>query len=240
MSNIRILSVEDDPIYAETIRFTVEQAGYQVIDVLADSTEALRVIESTRPDLLLLDIHISGPHNGIELANKLDPAIPIIFITSLRERSIFEQAKQTKPFAFILKPFDPLMLTNAIELAVANLAGEKKDVWKEKDVILSDSFFIKEKNVLVKVMVKDILYIKAEDKYCILHTPQKKYIIRISLKDLLAKIPSNYLQVHRSYVVDSLRISQIILEDFMLYIEGEPVPIGMSYKDQVLSQIKKL
>ena len=240
MSNIRILSVEDDPIYAETIRFTVEQAGYQIIDVLADGRDALRIIESTKPDLLLLDIQISGPYNGIELAGKLDQTIPVIFITSLRERAIFEQAKKTRPLAFILKPFDPLMLTNTIELAVADLAGEKKDVWKEKDVMLSDSFFIKEKNVLVKVMVRDILYIKSEDKYCILHTQKRKYVIRISLKDLLAKVPSNFMQVHRSYVVDTHRISQIILEDFMLYIEGEPVPIGMSYKDQVLSQIKKL
>ena len=240
MSVIRILAVEDDAIYAQTIRVTVEQAGYEIIDVIANGEEALLEIERSKPDLLLLDVRISGRYSGIELAEKVGKDVPVIFITSLREREIFERAKATRPVAFLLKPFDMLMLSNTIELAIAEFAAEKEDVWKERDIVLRDSFYIKEKKALIKVHIRDILFVMAEDKYCILHTSKRKYIIRISMTRLQSRLPANFLRVHRSYIVDLLRIDEIILEDYMLYIEENPVPIGMSYKDELLSKLEKL
>lgn len=240
MSTIRILAVEDDPIYAQTIRLTVEQAGYQIIDVIANGEEALVEIERTRPDLLLLDIKIAGRYNGLELAEKINDDIPIIFITSLRERAIFEKAKEVQPIAFLVKPFDMLMLSNTMELAISAMAGEQKDVWNDQDIVLKDSFFIKEKRALIKVSIKDALFIMVEDKYCVLHTHKRKYVIRISMNKLQDKLPSYFVRVHRSYIVDISRINKIILEDYMLYIEDHPVPIGMSYKDELFSKLEKL
>lgn len=240
MSKIKILAVEDDPIYAEIIRLTVEQAGYEILDLYENGEEALQAIESLKPDLLLLDVRVHGQYSGIEIAEKLNHKVPTIFITSLRDRDIFEQAKKTLPLAFILKPFDTQMLSNTIELAVANMAGEKKEIWRDQDIKLKDSFFIKEKNSLIKVRIQDILYIKAEDKYCILHTDLRKFTIRIPLKELLAKTPDNFIQIHRSYIIDYSRIDSISLDDFMVYIEGAPIPIGVSYKDNLLSYLDKL
>src|SRR5258708_36616224 len=123
MASIRILAVEDDPIYSETIRMIVEQSGYELAGQFANGEEALLAIKAIKPDLLLLDIHIEGALNGIQLAEKIGDGIPTMFITSLREREIFEKAKTTKPIAFILKPFDSLMLQNTIDLAVSQFDG---------------------------------------------------------------------------------------------------------------------
>lgn len=240
MANIRILAVEDDPIYAETLQLTVEKAGFEMVGILADGALALEEIERTKPDLLLLDIRIAGPFNGIELARRMTKKIPVIFISSLREREIFEGVKDFQPFAFILKPFEPLMLSNTIELAVAALAGEKKEVWDEQDIVMKDSFFIREKNALVKVSTSDILYIEAEDKYCTLFTAKKKFVVRIALKDILGKVPDNFTRIHRSYAVDIHRINRLILEDYLIYVDDRPLPLGMSYKDELLSKLKKL
>jgi DNA-binding LytR/AlgR family response regulator len=240
MANIRILAVEDDPIYSETIRMIVEQTGYELVGQYSNGEEALLAIKSIKPDLLLLDIHIEGALNGIQLAEKVGDGIPTIFITSLREKEIFEKAKSTKPVAFILKPFDSLMLQNTIELAVSQFAGEVKGAWSEKDLVAKDSFFIKEKNNLVKVPMSFIHYVEAEDKYCTLYTDEKKFVVRISLQEILSKLPENFIRTHRSIVVDANKIQSLNLDNHELQLGNRTLPIGITYKDSLLARIRKI
>lgn len=240
MANIRILFVEDDPIYSETIRMIIEQSGYELAGQYSNSDEALLAIKAIKPDLLLLDIHVEGSLNGIQLAERVGNEIPTIFITSLREKDIFEKAKSTKPLAFILKPFDSLTLQNTIDLAVSRFAGEEKETWIEKDLIVKDSFFIKEKNHLVRVPMSSIDYIEADDKYCTLHAKDKKFVLRISLQDLLSRLPDNFIRTHRSTVVDATKIQSLNLDSHELQLGSITLPIGATYKDSLLSRLKKL
>ncbi|NOS94154.1 MAG: response regulator [Cyclobacteriaceae bacterium] len=240
MANIRIVSVEDDPIYAETIQMIVEQAGYELTGQFSNGEEALLAIKAIKPDLLLLDIHIAGSLTGIELAERVAAHTPVIFITSLREREVFEKAKSTRPVAFILKPFDSLMLQNTIDLAISQFAGEAKNVLTERDIIVKDSFFIKEKSSLIKVPITSIVYIEAEDKYCTLCTSDKKFVIRISLNDLLTKLPDTFVRTHRSVVVDATKITQLNLDRQELQLGSVVLPIGTTYKEALLTRLKKI
>ena len=240
MANIRILSVEDDPIYSETIRMIIEQAGYELAGQFANGEEALLAIKAIKPDLLLLDIRIEGALNGIQLAEKIGEGIPTIFVTSLREKEIFDKAKGTKPIAFILKPFDNLMLQNTIELAVSQLAGEERGMLNKKDIVVKDSFFIKERNSLVKVPMSSIHYIEAEDKYCTLYTAEKKFVLRISLQEILSKLPENFIRTHRSIVVDASKIQRLNLDTHELLLGSMTLPIGATYKESLLSRLRKI
>lgn len=240
MANIRIVSVEDDPIYAETIQMIVEQAGYELAGQFSNGDEALLAIKAIKPDLLLLDIQIEGTLNGIELAERIASHTPVIFITSLREREIFEKAKSTRPVAFMLKPFDSLMLQNTIDLAISQVAGEAKNVMTERDVIVKDSFFIKEKGSLIKIPIASIAYIEAEDKYCTLCTNDKKLVVRISLNDLLTKLPDHFIRTHRSVVVDATKISRLNLERQELHVGTVVLPIGSTFKDTLLARLMKI
>ena len=240
MANIRIVSVEDDPIYAETIQMIVEQAGYELVGQYSNGEEALLAIKAIKPDLLLLDIHVEGALSGIEIAERVSHETSVIFITSLREREIFERAKSTRPVAFILKPFDSLMLQNTIDLAISQFAGETKNVLAERDVIVKDSFFIKEKNSLVKVPIHSINYIEAEDKYCTLCTSDKKFVVRISLNELLTKLPDHFVRTHRSVVVDATKINQLNLDRQELQLGNVVLPIGSTFKESLIARLKKL
>lgn len=240
MASIRILSVEDDPIFSETIRMIIELAGYELAGQFANGEEALLAIKAIKPDLLLLDIHIEGALNGIQLAEKIGEGIPTIFVTSVREKEIFESAKPTKPFAFILKPFDNLMLQNTIDLAVSRFAGEERAVLHDKDLVVKDSFFVKERNNLIKVPMKSIHYIEAEDKYCTLYTEEKKFVLRISLQEILSKLPENFIRTHRSIVVDASKIERLNLETHELQLGSMTLPIGTTYKDSLLSRLRKI
>lgn len=240
MSNINILAVEDDPIYAETIRYTVEQAGYNMIAIPTSGEEALKIMESQLPDLLLVDINLAGKMTGIEFAKKITKEIPIIFITSNTERGVFEEVKKLRPVTFILKPFDALMLANNVELALASTSGNKEDIWKKKDIILRDCFFVKEKKELIKVPISNIQFIQSEDKYCTLHTLERKYVVRIPLKEFAGLLPDHFVQIHRSYIVDIALIDKINLEEFSLYIGQNDLPIGMAYKNQLIASLRRI
>ena len=88
---MRIIAVEDEPIFANTIKRIVEDdLGYELVGMTDNSEEMLRFFVSMKPDLALMDIHINGSMNGIEVAKKISTSefsVPIIFITSYAERS---------------------------------------------------------------------------------------------------------------------------------------------------------
>jgi DNA-binding NtrC family response regulator len=119
----KLLIVEDEFLIANEVRSIVTQLGYAVMGVSKSAKEALKAIESEKPDLALLDINIIGNTNGIELAKTLQnkQSIKHLFITSYADDAIIEEMNQTQPVGYILKPFDERDIRVALQMAVARL-----------------------------------------------------------------------------------------------------------------------
>jgi DNA-binding LytR/AlgR family response regulator len=246
MGTIRILAVEDDPILAETLDLLVEELGYLMIAVVDNSAEALRMHKATLPDLVLMDIQIKGDLNGIEVAQKMieERSTPVIFITSLRDRDVFERAKQLGPYAFLNKPFDEVSIQNAIELAITRIAAEDPSVpaghWNH-DVVTSQELFVKVKNRLVKLDFEDVLWAEVEGKYVFIVTAEDRLELRIALKDLEARLPTGmFIRVHRNYLINIAAIKGIDLEMNQIQISDNTLPMGSSYRENVLKRLSTL
>ncbi len=86
---VKILIVEDEELYADRLEMLVEKLEYELIGIVDNSTDALKIIEKTPPDFILMDIHIQGQYDGIELAAQVQQRfdIPIIFIRAGAFRS---------------------------------------------------------------------------------------------------------------------------------------------------------
>ncbi|SEQ31683.1 LytR/AlgR family response regulator transcription factor [Neolewinella agarilytica] len=121
--SFKILIVEDEELYADQLEMLVEKLGYEHLGTVDNSADALATIENTPPDLILMDVHINGEHDGIELAGLIQEKqlIPIIFITSLQDDLTFRRASRTGPLNFLVKPFNQLQLQRTIELTVRKL-----------------------------------------------------------------------------------------------------------------------
>jgi response regulator RpfG family c-di-GMP phosphodiesterase len=119
MSDIRILVVEDESLVAKDIQNMLISLGYEVIDVVSTGEEAIRLAESTSPDLVLLDIVLKGEIDGIVAAEKIWErfAIPVVYLTAYADENTLQRAKVTEPFGYILKPFDQRELQTTIEMA---------------------------------------------------------------------------------------------------------------------------
>lgn len=118
--NISILIIEDEAVVAHDIARRVKKLGYAIAAIKHGSIEALAFLEIHTPDLILCDININGPEDGIDIAQyvQANKKTPLIFLTALSDRGTLDRAKKTLPYGYIVKPFDNHDLLTAIELAL--------------------------------------------------------------------------------------------------------------------------
>ncbi|MBF0466573.1 MAG: diguanylate cyclase [Nitrospirae bacterium] len=124
----KILVVEDVTIVAMDIKSSLESLGYHVTETVPTGQEALRSLDQTKPELVLMDIMLEGALDGIETANiiKQEFDIPVLYLTAYADEEMLNRAKITEPFGYILKPFHERELMAAIEMALYKHNMENK------------------------------------------------------------------------------------------------------------------
>ncbi|PKL67025.1 MAG: hypothetical protein CVV28_08205 [Methanobacteriales archaeon HGW-Methanobacteriales-1] len=133
MANYKILLVEDDAIEAMDIKRKLETFGYEVSYIASRGEEAVKKALKILPDLILMDITLKGKIDGIQAASNIkDIKIPLIYLTAHFDEATAQRAKITEPYAYIIKPFDPLELKYAIEIALYKKSEEKLRENEEK------------------------------------------------------------------------------------------------------------
>jgi CheY-like chemotaxis protein/two-component sensor histidine kinase len=116
----RVLVVEDGLIVAEDTRRRLEALGYSVVAVVSSGEAAIQAATQHRPDLVLMDVHLHGPMDGIQAADVIRRTlnIPVVFATAYSDDQTLQRAKAARPFGFIVKPLHPRELRTAIEMAL--------------------------------------------------------------------------------------------------------------------------
>jgi PAS domain S-box-containing protein len=116
----KILVVEDEKVAALTIRASLETLQYDVIANVSSGAEAIQLCQVQPPDLILMDICLQGSLDGIDTAQYLRQhmEVPIIFLTACADYQLLQRALETRPFGYLLKPFNPVELYTAIETAL--------------------------------------------------------------------------------------------------------------------------
>jgi PAS domain S-box-containing protein len=122
MSNTKVLIVEDEAIVAMDIKNRLENRKYTVTGIASSGEDAIKMAIETRPDIVLMDIMLDGEMDGVETAEKILEGfyIPIIYLTAYADEKTLSCAKITKPFGYILKPFEEMELHAAIQIAIYN------------------------------------------------------------------------------------------------------------------------
>ena len=190
-------------------------------------------------DLLLMDIHIRGEYDGIELAQmiRVDHTTPIIFITSLKDDMTFRRASRVGATNFIIKPFDQLQLQRAIELVVSQVE-KTDDATPINDGNEPDHFFAKKNDQFEKINFEDINYVETEGQYCFVYANEKKYVLTISLNQFALRLPKGlFLQTHRSFIINKSKIKSVNPKENTILIENEVIPISRRNKKAVFDAL---
>ncbi|CAM1334593.1 LytR/AlgR family response regulator transcription factor [Tenacibaculum aestuariivivum] len=225
MNNLRLLLLEDLDEEATDIIEFLEDNNYEVIRV-KKAVEAEKEIKNRFFDIILLDIMIDGKPEGISLAHRLNKQhieTPFLFLTSMQSKAVFDEAKLTKPYTYLLKPFNKLELLYSLELALEKFHEQSSSIsLSDKNAIVSPSFlFVKKKRSIMKVDTASIIYIEVKEKYCKLVCNEGDFLIKLSLtkiKELLGD--TNFTQTHRNYLVNTNKIKEIYFEDNLLILEN--------------------
>ena len=118
----KVIVIEDDAVIANLLSLYLRKMGHHVLETIHNSERALDAIHNLNPDLVLLDIHLEGQKDGIEIAQIIDRdyQIPYIFITALADRTTLERVKGLHHKAYIIKPFKEDDVRASIILGMSN------------------------------------------------------------------------------------------------------------------------
>ncbi|WP_300161876.1 HD domain-containing phosphohydrolase [Solidesulfovibrio sp.] len=124
----RVLVVEDEAIVVMDVRRRLERLGYEVAGVTDAGEEALRLAGKLAPDLVLLDIMLAGPMDGIAAAVGIREAfaVPVVFLTAHTDPETLRRAGETGPHGYVIKPFEDRELGAALEIALYKSRMERR------------------------------------------------------------------------------------------------------------------
>ena len=215
MRTLRLLIVDDEPLIRLGIRQAVDgAAGVEVAGECASGDEAIALIESAAPDLVLLDVQMPGC-SGLDVVRRIGPdrMPPVIFVTAFDEYAV--EAFEVNAVDYLLKPFDAERLLHAIDRARTRLAARTDETIGERLQALLDA---RERRAPDRLVVRSgerfefvpldaIDWIEAADNYVQLHCGARQHLLGETLTNLERRLDARrFVRVHRSRMVNTSRI----------------------------------
>ena len=118
--NKKIMVIEDETIVARDIISTLNELGYQTSEVYTSGEAAINNVGDICPNLILMDIKLKGDLDGIQAGETIYKKyrIPIIYLTGHADEDLFSRTIYSRPYGYLVKPFNPVSLQTTIEIAL--------------------------------------------------------------------------------------------------------------------------
>src|ERR1051326_5661736 len=220
MQSCKVLIVDDERLSRRRIRRLLTlDPECEVLGECANGAEAVRTLETTRPDLLFLDIQMPEL-DGFEVVQALKQARPLIVFTSAFDDYAL-RAFDVHAFDYLLKPFEGRRFLDSVRRAKARIAQERAGTADNhrlfemfenfaKGQRPPDRIAVRNNGRVVFLKVEDIDWIEASDNYVCLHCGRETHVVRETMSELEARLdPSKFLRVHRSAIVNLDQIREL-------------------------------
>ncbi|MBN2632558.1 MAG: response regulator transcription factor [Bacteroidales bacterium] len=225
--------VDDDKLSCKLLEgYVMKSTSLNLIGSYSDSIEARNVITERKDvDLIILDIEMPEL-NGFDFIKSLDSPPNIIIVTSGEGYAL--RAFDFNVVDYLLKPVTYGRFCKAIDKTIKYYS--RKEISNTGD----EEIFIKKGSSLVKLKLKDIIYIEALENYVTLVTSDDKFTIHFTMKAIENQLPSGvFIRVHRSYIINKSMI-QAIKESNLELTVGKTlknIPVGKSFREDLLNDI---
>lgn len=242
--------IDDEPLAVKLLESYAQKTPFlNLVNTYGSAVEAVYALQASPVDILFLDIQMPDL-TGLDFARMIPSSIHVIFTTAFREFAI--DGYKVGAVDYLLKPISYSDFLSAAQRVLARVnkqettadnvqstssldAGAVASGTQQTADFVSDndSFFIKSEYKYVRVSYQDILYIEGLKDYVKIHllSSGRSVISLVSMRTLESALPSFFLRIHRSYIVNMLKVNvvdrnSIALSDYVL-------PISDSYKDAV-------
>jgi len=202
---LRTVIVEDEAPSLRRLKALLSE--FDEIELISDAKDgpsALTLINTEKPDLAFLDIHLPG-FSSFELLEKLSHKPMVIFVTAYDEYAI--KAFEENAVDYLLKPTDKTRLSRAIKkVKQLNLSIDENLLHILKSAVSEVKFIerfpVKKGDEILFIPVQDVYWFQADDKYVFLHTATHEFYYNATLKDLEKCLdPKRFVRIHKSYIV---------------------------------------
>lgn len=188
--------------------------------------EAIKLLNENNYDIIFLDINMPVI-SGVELM-ELQPKRPLTIVTTAYSDFALS-AYQNDAIDYLLKPISFEKFSKAIEKAKIYSSG---NILKKETTVSEKTFSYRSNGQMLDMPLNDVLYIESLGNYMKLYSKKLKspVIIYGSLSNIGEEINcSNFIQVHRSYIVNTKEISSLTFK-LLTLSNGETVPVGRKYQ----------
>ena len=229
---IKAIAIDDEIPALQIIEiFCSRIEGIQLEKTFNKPNDALKHINKYPVDVLFLDINMPSI-TGIELLKSIKQESLVIFTTAYSDYAV--EGFNLNAVDFLLKPFT----FERFQMAVKKAEDYFNFQQQKSDNTESASIYIRADYRLIKIDIRDILYIESLDDYVKIHLiHQKPIVARMTMKHMQEKLPaSKFARIHRSYLVALNRIKSI--RGKQVEVESNSLPIGNSYEEEFLKIFK--
>ena len=212
--------------------FVGKSSALNLIGTFSDPVST-RAELTKRQDIDLIFLDVDLPEMDIvNFISSFDHQANIIIVSQDDKDAL--KAFEFNIVDYLLKPLTFSRFVKAVDKAIRYYAN------KEVSNSVTNEIFIKKDSTLVKLKIKDILYIEALENYVTLNTKNEKFTIHFTMKAIEYQLPTlTFIRVHRSFIVNISLIKKIkeTSLDLMIGNELRDIPIGQSYREMLLNRI---
>ncbi len=232
---VQCIIIDDEPLAIELIKTHIAKfPNLEMVASCHNAMEGFEVLKSRQVDLIFLDIQMPLL-TGIDFLKSLSNPPKVIFTTAFREYAL--ESYELEVVDYLLKPISFDRFFKAVN-KYFKTAVHKNTHLVNKAIDNNSSTFINinTNKKHFKVLFSDILYAESLKDYVQIHTVEMTLVTKDKISDFEHKLPNNFLRIHRSYIVNLDKITAFTTHD--IEIGKLEIPIGVSYKNEVLRILK--
>ncbi len=220
------IAIDDEPKALEVVAHFAKKVPF--LDLKAtftDAFEALNYLKRENVDLIFLDIKMPDI-SGFDFLRTLASPPMVVFTTAYQEHAL--DSYEFGAIDYLHKPFEIVRFLKA-----CNKAYDQKKLRQPEE---SNSVFIQDGYVQVRVYLDDIMYLKTDGNYVDFYTVERRITSRLTMLEAEAMLPSSqFVRVHRSYMVAQDKI--VKFDRYEITIGEATIPIGENYKKSLKTKL---
>jgi len=236
MNELTCLIVDDEELARTLLENYIGRLPYlKLVGKCSNPIEALQLLQNQSVDLIFLDIQMPEMI-GTDFLKSLSQKPLVVFTTAYAEYAL--EGYELNVVDYLLKPFPFERFLQAVnkasDLWKLKSKGESTSITSSEDSATKKNYIlVKSEHKIHRILFDDIRYIQSMREYVAYYTPNGRILSLGSLKKLETDLPKNqFLRIHKSYIIAKAKVST--LEGNMVHIGKEKIPIGASYREEVL------
>lgn len=237
MKEIKCLVVDDEPLAINLLEKHIQKFSQLTLKGSCwNAIQAFEILKNEAIDLVFLDIQMPGL-NGIDFVKSLKEKPSIIFTTAYRDYAV--ESYELDVIDYLLKPITFERFFKAVNKYFDRIENDSEKIQhiKDNEVEEASSIYVNTNRKHTKVVFDNISYVESLKDYIKIYINEEVIITKEKISEFEKKLPHYFLRIHRSFIVNTQKITAFTQQD--IEIEEKEIPIGISYKKEVISFLKK-